>query len=444
MGLWHELDAIRCTLWFILWHPRQIGLLGIIQHTMNLVPVNTASIIVGQPLPCALLDQNGVLLANEGFMVGSRKELEVMVGKRNQIYIDADQTDSLRREYVNRLNNLVLEDRSLGQIADVQVSLYDAKRNKSTDVESDEADWLYLQNQAHALLRDNQGDTFLPRLERLQNELERETLRNPDAALFALIHLSGSEIRQYSATHAMLVSVICSLAARDVLRWPPAHLKALSSAALTMNISMTELQDQLASQKEPLTPSQLQQIKSHAPRSVDLLQQMGVSDVLWLEAVLSHNAKSPGPLAPRSDAQRLARLIQRADMFAARMSPRITRAPEAPGVAMQSCYFDENKQIDEAGAALIKAVGIYSPGTYVKLTSNEMAVVIKRGLNTTMPKVAVLINRHGLPTGEPILRDTSQAEYRITTSVPFREVKVTHTLSRLMTLTRQVATDRPW
>jgi len=218
---------------------------------MNLVPVNTASIIVGQPLPCALLDQNGVLLANEGFMVGSRKELEVMVGKRNQIYIDADQTDSLRREYVNRLNNLVLEDRSLGQIADVQVSLYDAKRNKSTDVESDEADWLYLQNQAHALLRDNQGDTFLPRLERLQNELERETLRNPDAALFALIHLSGSEIRQYSATHAMLVSVICSLAARDVLRWPPAHLKALSSAALTMNISMTELQDQLASQKEP-------------------------------------------------------------------------------------------------------------------------------------------------------------------------------------------------
>jgi hypothetical protein len=111
---------------------------------------------------------------------------------------------------------------------------------------------------------------------------------------------------------------------------------------------------------------------------------------------------------------------------------------------MQSCYFDENKQIDEAGAALIKAVGIYSPGTYVKLTSNEMAVVIKRGLNTTMPKVAVLINRHGLPTGEPILRDTSQAEYRITTSVPFREVKVTHTLSRLMTLTRQVATDRPW
>jgi HD-GYP domain-containing protein (c-di-GMP phosphodiesterase class II) len=411
---------------------------------MNLVPVATDSILIGQPLPCALLDQDGVLLASPGFMVSSRQELEVMVGQRSQIYIDADQTDKLRRGYVNRLNNLVLEDKSLGQIAQVQLSPYDANQTKDVEVDDDGADWLYLQHQAHALLRDHQGDTFLPRLERLQNELERETQRNPDAALFALIHLSGSEIHHYSATHAMLVSVICCLAARDVLRWPPAHVKALSRAALTMNISMTQLQDRLAAQKEPPTPTQLQRIQTHAARSVDLLQQMGVSDVLWLEAVLSHSAKSPGPLAPRSDGQRLARLIQRADMFAARISPRVTRAPEAPGVAMQSCYFDENKQIDEAGAALIKAVGIYSPGTYVRLTSSEMAVVVKRGVNTTMPKVAVLINRHGMPTGEPILRDTSQAEYRITASVPFRDVKVTHTLERLMALTRQTMAERPW
>jgi len=411
---------------------------------MNLVPVTTDSIQIGQPLPCALLDQDGVLLASQGFMVKSRQELEVMIGQRSQIYIDADQTTNLRRGYVNRLNNLVLEDKSLGQIAEVQLSPYDANRTKGVEVENGVADWLYLQHQAHALLRDNQGDTFLPRLERLQNDLETETLRNPDAALFALIYLSGSEIRHYSATHAMLVCVICSLAARDVLRWPPAHLKALSSAALTMNISMTDLQDRLAAQKEPPNPAQLRLIQNHAPRSVDLLQQMGVSDALWLEAVLNHSAKTPGPLAPRSDGQRLARLIQRADMFAARMSPRVTRAPEAPGVAMQSCYFDENKQIDEAGAALIKAVGIYSPGTYVKLTSNEVAVVVKRGLNTTMPKVAVLINRHGMPTGEPILRDTSQAEYRITSSVRFRDVKVTHSLERLMALSRQAMTERPW
>jgi len=411
---------------------------------MNLVPVSIDAILIGQPLPCALRDQSGVLLASRGFMVTSRQDLESMVGRRSQIYIDFDQSDNFRRGYVNRLNNLVMEDKSLGQIAEVQISPYDANRNKVAEVDSDELDWLDLQTLSHAMLRDSQGDSFLPRLERLQNELERQTLSNPDGTLLALIHLSGSEVRQYSATHAMLVNVICCLAARDVLKWPPAHLKALSSAALTMNISMTELQDRLAMQKEPPTPAQLQRIQTHAPRSVDLLQQMGVTDALWLEAVLSHGAKTPGPLASRPDGQRLARLIQRADMFAARLAPRATRGPETPGAAMQSCYFDENREIDEAGAALIKAVGVYSPGTYVKLNSQEIAVVIKRSLNTTMPKVAVLINRQGMPTGEPIMRDTSQPDYRILASVPFRDVRVSHSLGKLISLTRQVAAERPW
>lgn len=410
---------------------------------MNLVPVNIDGIIIGQPIPCALRDETGVLLANQGFIVKSRQELEFVVGRRSQIYIDADQSDNFRRAYVNRLNNLVLEDRALGQIAEVQVSPYDGRKSAAAEV-SDEPEWLDLQSQAHAMLRDTHGDTFLPRLERLQTELERHTQRNPDGTLFALIFLSGSEVRQYSATHAMLVCVMCSLAARDVLKWPASHIRPLCSAALTMNIGMTELQDRLAMQKEPPSAEQLQRIDSHAPRSVDLLQQMGVTDALWLEAVLHHRAKAPGPLATRSEGKRMARLIQRADMFAARLSPRASRVPESPGTAMQSCYFDENRQIDEAGAALIKAVGIYSPGTFVRLSTQEIAVVVKRGLNTTMPKVAVLINRQGMPTGEPILRDTSLTEFRIVTSVPLRDVKIHHSLERLLSLTKSTAADRPW
>jgi HD-GYP domain-containing protein (c-di-GMP phosphodiesterase class II) len=410
---------------------------------MNLVPVNIEAIIVGHPLPCALRDESGILLASQGFMVHSRQDLESMVGRRSQIYIDADQSDNFRRGYVNRLNNLVLEDRALGQIAEVQISPYDAKKSVVAEV-SDEPDWLDLQSQSHAMLRDTQGDSFLPRLQRLQNDLERFTLRNPDGTLFALIHLAGSEMQKYSATHAMLVCVICSLAARDVLKWPAGQVSAMSSAALTMNIGMTELQDRLALQKSPPTPEQLKRIDVHAAKSVDLLQQMGVTNPLWLEAVISHRINAPGPLAPRSDGQRIGRLIQRADMFAARMSPRASRPSEAPSTAMQSCYFDENRQIDEAGAAIIKAVGIYSPGTFVRLSTNEIAVVIKRGLNTTMPRVAVLINRQGMVTGEPILRDTSLAEFRIVASVPHRDVKVNHNLDRLLALTRQTTSERPW
>ena len=97
---------------------------------------------------------------------------------------------------------------------------------------------------------------------------------------------------------------------------------------------------------------------------------------------------------------RLARLIQRADMFAAAMSPRAGRRPVPPGKAMKSIYFDENHKVDEAGAALIKAVGIYSPGSYVRLQSEEVAIVVRRGANTTTPLVVVILNRKGMPQAE--------------------------------------------
>ena len=410
---------------------------------MNLLPVNINSIVIGQPLPCALRDESGVLLANKGFLVTNRQDLEVMVGRRIQVYIDFDQSVNFRRAYVSKLNNLVLEDRSLGQIADVRMSPYKNNKDNETDI-SDEPDWLDLQAQAHAMLRDVNGETFLPRLEKLRSELERHTQRNPDGTLFALIHLGSVEVRQYSATHAMLVTVMCSLAAQEVLKWPPAEIQSMANASLTMNIGMTDLQDRLTMQKEPPSAEQMRLIETHAPRSVDLLQQMGVSDEPWLEAVLNHRTTKPGPLAERSAGKRMARLIQRADMFAARLSPRASRIPTLPATAMQACYFDENREIDASGAALIKAVGIYSPGTFVRLVNNEMAVVVKRGLNTTMPKVAVLINRQGLPTGEPIIRDTSQQEFRITASVQHRDIKVKMNMDRLLAMTKQASSDRPW
>jgi ribosomal protein S16 len=192
------------------------------------------------------------------------------------------------------------------------------------------------------------------------------------------------------------------------------------------------------------SPEQRAAIDEHAALAVTLLKQLGITAPLWLEAVLHHHTKTPGPLAGRSEGQRIARLIQRADMFAACLAPRASRPAKSPANAMQASYFDENRQIDEAGAALIKAVGIYSPGTYVRLVTDEIAVVIKRGANTTTPRVAVVINRSGMPTGELIVRDTSKREFRIVIGVAQRDVKVKINLERLLALTKLPSTDRPW
>ena len=410
---------------------------------MNLVTVNIDSIRIGQPLPFTLRDEGGVLLAQKGYVIVSRADLDQIVVQRGNLYIDVAESESHHRAYVNKLHGLVREDRTLGHIADSQFSSFELESNRDT-AGTGEPDWLDLQVQTHAMLRDTNPASFRERLDKLQAQLSRHARHNPDGTLFALIHLSSSEVQLYSATHAMLVGVMCSLAAREVLKWPAELESTLCKAALTMNIGMTELQDRLALQKEAPSPEQRRQVDQHAVRSVSLLKQLGVTDPCWLEAVLDHCTKTPGPLAGRTEGQRMARLIQRADIFAARLAPRASRPPESPASAMQASYFDENRQIDEAGAALIKAVGIYSPGSFVRLTTNEIAVVIKRGANTTTPRVAILINRTGMPVGELIVRDTSQREYRIVASMAHREVKVKINLERLLVLTKSPASDRLW
>ena len=105
---------------------------------------------------------------------------------------------------------------------------------------------------------------------------------------------------------------------------------------------------------------------------------------------------------------------------------------------MKAIYFDENKQVDEAGAALIKAVGIYSPGTYVRLASQETAIVVRRGANTTTPFVAVMLNRLGMTHSELTVRDTAQSEFKILSSIPGHEIKVRPPLKRLLPLTKAI------
>ena len=101
---------------------------------------------------------------------------------------------------------------------------------------------------------------------------------------------------------------------------------------------------------------------------------------------------------------------------------------------MQGSYYDETRQVDEAGAALVKTLGIYPPGALVRLASQEVAVVLRRGATATTPRVAVVISRTGMPTGEMIPRDTTLPNWKITGPVAYKDVRVTWPLERILAL----------
>lgn len=399
---------------------------------MNLIALNIDSIPLGLPLPFALRGPNGVLLAQKGYVITNRKELERILSLSLSLWIDVDESRETRQAYLGHLQKMLLSDNPLGEMASTQMT---ADALMSPAPKSDEkSDWLELQLRATKLLRTPQVGDFVDRFKPLHEALVRYCVQAPDAALLALIYLSAQETGMYSATHAMLVSCVCMIVAREILRWPDVRILQAGRAALSMNIAMTALQDQLAQQSQPLTAAQIAAIEDHAARSEALLRQLGVADPVWLEAVRCHHQRSNGPLASRTETGQLARLIQRVDLFAARIAPRATRTPMPVTAAMQASYYDEDRQVDDTGAAIVKALGIYPPGAFVRLASQEVAVVLRRGAKASTPRVAVVINRSGLPTGEPIPRDTAQPAWKITGTVAHKDVRVKLPLERLLAL----------
>ena len=95
---------------------------------------------------------------------------------------------------------------------------------------------------------------------------------------------------------------------------------------------------------------------------------------------------------------------------------------------------DEAKQQDEAGAALIKAVGLYPPGSLVRLANGEEGIVLKRGAIATDPLVAALIGKSGSPLTEPVPRDTRLASQAVVASLAPHELKLRLSVDKLMRL----------
>lgn len=396
---------------------------------MNLVALNPQSLVLGQALPFALRGTDGALLASKGYVLRKQDDIDLLLERGVQLCVDIEESGESYRAYLAQLQQMLISDTSLGEIAAMKID--GSAHTSASRARAGPVDWPELQWSAAQLLASPNAADFSDRFLALQREVARACLQAPDATLLALIQRSSDETRLYSATHVLLVASVCMLVAREGLRWSAAQVERTGRVALSMNLSMTELQDRLAQQSAPLTAAQIAQIQDHPQRSASLLAALGVADALWLDAVRQHHDRAPGPLAGRSEAAQIARLVQRTDIFAARLAPRAGRTPMAVTAAIKACYYDENRQVDEAGAAMLNTLGIYPPGALVKLASQEIAVVLKRGASPTTPRVAVVRSRSGMPTGEMIPRDTAQAAWRITGAVSQQELRMRLPIERL-------------
>ncbi|MCB2003938.1 MAG: phosphodiesterase [Rhodoferax sp.] len=255
----------------------------------------------------------------------------------------------------------------------------------------------------------------------MQTLLERDT----DVGLYLLFQLATNSPVGYSASHALVCAVLAHLIGAE-LGLPQDERDSMVHATLTMNIGMTELQDELAGQLERPTPDQQAGIDAHSALGRDILSALGIRDALWLDIVAHHHDEIADnkPLATLTPVDRLARIVRTVDRYGAMISPRKSRAGRSATDSVRSIINDAGEQGDEIGHALVRAVGLCPPGTFVRLDNDEVAVVMRRSRKPNHPHVAIVLNEEGLMVGQPRLHRTAHGSPQIRAALATALVRV--------------------
>jgi HD-GYP domain-containing protein (c-di-GMP phosphodiesterase class II) len=225
----------------------------------------------------------------------------------------------------------------------------------------------------------------------------------------------------YCVRHCVDTAILAFIVAQAMNK-SPQEIQDITAAALTMNISMIELQEKLQSKKEQLSEKDKAAIHNHPIDSIDALFNAGIEDSDWLMNILLHHEHEDGSGYPvgnvKGEIPQTAKILSLADGFCARVTSRGYRKSTLPSVALKDIFIQNSAHADATMAAyFVKVLSLYPPGTFVQLANKEIAVVTHRGASHSNCTVYSLVKPNGELFPTPLKRDTSIDTYKIAEAV---------------------------
>lgn len=242
----------------------------------------------------------------------------------------------------------------------------------------------------------------------------------PNATL-AAIHLSKqpSPIKQavYSTVLAHLLSQTHGIegATKD----------SLMKAILTCNITFYEFQVLLNSMDGKLTEAQREKLQKHPLQGAQLVEKAGFLDPVMTKAIRQHHERLDGFGYPNKlkgdEISTLALIIGICETYTARIDNRAYRKPVHPREALAHLFKEDDARLKELLINFAKAIGLYPPGTWVKLANGEIAVVTAVQRRSPVPIVKALFDPQGNSYMGPLDRDANHPSCKVVSaSVPPR------------------------
>lgn len=355
---------------------------------------------VGERMPWDVLDSHGRLMLSEGSVIDNLPQAKEMVGR-----------------------GMYIEKSLYTKLPTFRKSLSSANADEPTPVEETPS-VLHSINLAVKRL-----DVLLKNIHKFpdarKNILEivkliRSSIKlSEDLALASmqLNHAAGN----YCVRHCVDTAILAIIVAQTMKK-SEQEIQDIAAAALTMNISMIEMQERLQIQKETLSESDKAAIHNHPISSIEALYEAGIEDSEWLKYVLLHHEHEDGSGYPvgtvKGEIPQNAKILSLADGFCARISSRGYRKSTLPSVALRDIFIDNVAKVDATlGAYFVKVLGLYPPGTFVMLKNKEIAIISHRGSSASHCTAYSMVKPSGELFAAPQKRDTALEQYKIAEAI---------------------------
>lgn len=240
--------------------------------------------------------------------------------------------------------------------------------------------------------------------DRLIQHMADSLLSDNDVAIHVMNERIGAE-EMY--LHSLNVTVLSLMVARE-MQLSAEEIRLLGLGALFHDIGKTEIPDKILLKVDPLTKSERDFLQQHCDYGVDIGKKIGLPQAV-IEIIHQHHECFDGSGYPRglkgeqiSSLSRIVAIVNQYDNLCNHVNIANSLTPHE---ALSLMFAQQRAKYAPIPLNIfIRCLGVYPPGTVVKLSNDALAIVTS--VNSSRPlKPVVLIHDPEIPKDEAILLD---------------------------------------
>jgi len=208
----------------------------------------------------------------------------------------------------------------------------------------------------------------------------------------------------YTIGHSVRVSTLALTVGRE-MGWPEELLPELATAGLLHDVGKAKVPDEILYKPGKLTAEERKVAESHASIGAQILLAKGDASPMTIAGAWGHHIRhDEGGYPPPPDwavHSPVASLLQVCDVFEALTAARPYKSPMPPRRAFEIILKDSTSYHPACLTALVRAIGLYPPGSEISLTDGSRGYVVAKGPDWEQPIVRVVRT----PCGEMLNKD---------------------------------------